>query len=339
MERKSKRSIQLVAIASIVLAVFTWAPSAAAEDIQPSNLKLSSFVAPGGGVGLRSYLGEWVLSVEVPDNPQYLLLKFMDVDGKMAATIQAAAQTQAQVVTDITESSLALKLRYSANFGETESAMVLIVRLLDRSTLTGSISDELGLLAPQFEVSPEHETLGLGLYRFRVRGNKGGKLPGRALLDIAGNVVKISYTEIRSDTEDHEQLEKIKNGEVFEVTSARATKLFTDADLQFGDVIIRTENAGKNYPGVYSLWLKKVEEGWNLVFNEHADVWGTMYESEMDVAEVPLEHTTLDKGRYRFTIDLEERGNGGLLKLAWGKDQWTVPFILPQYPQSAGTLR
>ena len=126
MERKSKRSIQLVAIGSLFLAIFTSAPSVAAEDIQPSNLKLSSFVAPGGGVGLRSYLGEWILSVEVPDNPQYLLLKFMDVDGKMAATIQTAAQTQAQVVTDITESSLALKLRYSANFGETESAMVLM---------------------------------------------------------------------------------------------------------------------------------------------------------------------------------------------------------------------
>ncbi len=284
MERKSKWAIELVAIASIFLAIFTWAPSVTAEDVQPSNLRLSSFAAPGGGVGLRSYLGDWVLSVEIPDSPQYLLLKFMDVDGKLAATVQAAAQTQAQVVTDITQSSLALKLRYAANFGETESAMILIVRLLDNSTLTGSISDELGLLAPEFEVTPEHETLGLGLYRFRVRGNKGGKLPGRALLDIAGNTVKISYTEIRSDTEDHNRLEKIKNGEVFEVTSARATKLFTDADLQFGDVIIKTENAGKNYPGVYSLWLKKVDDGWNLVFNEHADVWGTMYERYMDIA-------------------------------------------------------
>ena len=64
-----------------------------------------------------------------------------------------------------------------------------------------------------------------------------------------------------------------------------------------------------------------------------------MYESEMDVAEVPLEHTKLEEVKYRFTIDLEERGNGGLLKQAWGNDQWTVPFILPQYPGSAGTLR
>ena len=339
MDRESKGTIRLLTLASVILAALMCVPSATAQDFEPSSLSLAGSGLGGGGVGLRSYLGEWVLTVDVPDSPRHLLLKFMDVDGKLAATIQAAAQTQAQVVTDITQSSLALKLRYAANFGETESAMVLIVRLLDNSTITGSISDELGLLAPEFEVTPEHKTLGLGLYRFRVRGNKGGKLPGRALLDIAGNTVKISYVEIRSDTEDHKRLEKIKTGEVFEVTSARATKLFTDADLQFGDVIIKTENAGKNYPGVYSLWLKKVEKGWNLVINEHADVWGTMYESEMDVAEVPLKHTKLDEGEYRFTIDLEEKGNGGLLKLAWGTDQWTAPFILPQYPRSAGTLK
>ena len=331
MERNSKWTIQFAAIASIVLAIFTCAPSAAAEDIQPSELRAQG--------SLRGYLGDWVLSIEVPDNPQYLLLKFMEVDGKLAATIQAAAQTQAQVVTDITESSLALKLRYAANFGETESAMILIVRLLDPSTMTGSISDELGLLAPKFEVTPEHESLGLGLYRFRVHGNKGGKLPGRALLDIAGNIVKISYTEIRTGTEDHERLENIKDGEVLEAASARATKLFTDADLQFGDVLVKTENAGENYPGVYSLWLKKVEGGWNLVINEHADVWGTMYEPEMDVAEIPLKYSKSDKGTPRFTIDLEESEGGGLLKLAWGTDQWTAPFVLPQYPRSAGALR
>ena len=339
MKRKSNRATQLAAIASIALAIFAWAPSVIAEDIQPSNLRLSSFAGPAGGVSLRSYLGDWVLEVEVPEDPQFLLLKFTDVDGKLAATVQAAAQTQAQVVTDITESSLALKLRYSANVAETESAMVLTVRLLDKSTLTGSISDEMGLLAPEFEVEEQHETLGLGLYQFRVRGNKGGKLPGRALLDIAGNTVKISYTETRSDTEDHKTLENIKNGEVFEVTSARATKLFTDVDLQFGDVVIKTENAGKNYPGVYSLWLKKVDKGWNLVINEHADVWGTMYEAEMDVAEIPLKHAKVKEGKYRFTIDLEEKGNGGLLKVAWGKDLWTAPFVLPEYPRSAGSLR
>ena len=339
MDRQAKGAIRLLIIASVVLQALAWAPAGAAQDIQPSSLSLSGGASIQSSQGLRSFLGDWVLTVEVPENPQYLLLRFMDVDGKLAATIQAAAQTQPQVITDITMSSLALKMRYSASFGEVEGGMILVVRLLDNATLTGSISDELGLLAPEFEVSPEHESLGLGLYEYRIRGTKGGKLPGRALLDLAGNEVKVSYVEIRSDTEDYEAFEKIKNGEVFEITSARATKLFTDADLQFGDVIIRTENAGKNYPGVYSLWLKKVDEGWNLVINEHADVWGTMYEPEMDVAEVPLEHTKVDQGKYRFTIDLEKTGNGGLLKLAWGKDRWTVPFILPQYPRSAGTLQ
>lgn len=325
--QSTHRGVQLLLILSAVLAALVWAPAVTAEDIQPSSLRVGQF---------RGYLGEWVLTIEVPDSPRHLLLNLSSVDGKMAATVQASGQPQPQVVTDISESSLALRLRYTSSFGETESAVKLTLRLLDRATLTGSISDELGLIAPEFEVDDAAKTLGLGLFEFRVRGDKGGKLPGRALLDIAGNIVKISYVEIRAGSPDHKLLANVKNGEVFEFTSARATKLFTDADLQFGDILIKTENAGENYPGVYSLWLKKVNNGWSLVFNEHADVWGTMYEAEMDVAEVPLEYTKLEEQTKRLTIDLESRGEGGLLKLAWGAEQWSTPFTIPQYPRSAG---
>lgn len=325
--QSKRRGTQLLLTVGAVVATFAWTPAVMAEDIETSSLSSAAF---------RGYVGEWVLTIDIPDNPTHLLLNITSVKGKLAATIQASAQTQHQVITDITESSLALKMRYTSSFGEAESAMVLNIRTLDSATLTGSISDELGLLAPEFEVSSEAETLGLGLYQFRVSGHKGGKLPGRALLDLNGNVVKISYVEMRAGSDDHKQLVNITSGEVFEFTSARAIKLFTDADLRFGDTVVKTENAGANYPGVYSIWLKKTANGWSLLFNEHADVWGTMYESEMDVAEVPLQYSALDEEVKRFTVDLEPEGDGGLLKLAWGTQQWSTPFSIPHYPRSVG---
>ena len=96
--------------------------------------------------------------------------------------------------------------------------------------------------------------------------------------------------------------------------------------LTAGYAIIETENAGKNYPGVYSLWLKKVGGGWNLVFNSESDIWGTMRKPSKDVAEIPLVLTKLSEEESRFVVDLEEEGDGGVLRLAWGPNEWKTKF-------------
>lgn len=304
-------------------------PQARAADIEPSSLSLRGG-GRGAGLSPRSFLGEWVLTVDMGETPMHLILTFVDVDGMLGATLQSPEQTEAQVITDITVSSLALKLRYAAQFGETETGMILIVRLLDGGTLTGSMADELGLIIGA-GASSEEQTLGLGQFGARVRGVRGGKVPGRSTLSLSGADIKVTFGGLVQGSDDFKRFLAIEDGEVFEFTRSRATKFFTGADLVFGNVIVTAGNASPdypNYPGIYSLWLKKTGDQWRLVFNEEADVWGTQHNSETDVAEVPLTLTKTDKEQARFSIDLEEDNDEGVMRLAWGPNQWTTRFTV-----------
>ena len=113
---------------------------------------------------------------------------------------------------------------------------------------------------------------------------------------------------------------------MFSFTQGRATKLLTEADLHFGDVVVKQGNAHETYPGVYSLWLKKTADGWHLVANEHADIWGTQHRDEADAAEIPLTVAKTDEEQEVFEVELVEEGQGGTLKIAWGDTQWTADF-------------
>ncbi len=327
----NKTSRILLALAIGLAGTLTGGVGAQAADIEPSSLSTRGGVNVQGGGSIRGFLGEWSLTVELPDQePMHLLLNFLDVGGKLGATVQAPEQTQAQVVTDITESSLALKLRYAGHVGETETGMTLIVRQLDSGTLTGSLSDDLGLIGSA-DVTTEMETRGLGKFSARVKGMRGGKIPGRTVMDLGGSEVKITYGGIRTMSDDFKRLGKIESGSVFQYSGSRATKLFTDTDLAFGDTIVRAGNAAEGYPGIYSLWLKKTDEGWSLVFNDEADIWGTMHDPDADVAEIALTVGEAEKKVKKFAIELSESVDGGVLEIAWGDSTWSAPF------SSAGT--
>lgn len=293
---------------------------ASAADIKPSSMPVGQW---------RSMLGEWVLTVDTPEEDMHLLLTFHDIDGKLGATLRSASQTEPHVITNISESSLALKLRYGGVIGETETAMVLIVRTLDGGTLTGSMADDAGEIAGADETDAA-KTRGLGLFNARVRGVRGGKVPGRALMNLNGKEIKITYGNLRASAKEAKALETLKPGEVFQFGNTRATKIFAGGDLLFGSTLIKAENAGPNYPGVYSLWLKKSEDGWNLLFNSHADIWGSMHDPEMDVAEIPLESSTSDKEESKFLIDLDQDGDEGVIRIAFGKDVWRTRFVVAQ---------
>lgn len=257
------------------------------------------------------YLGEWTVSFEFQGNPVSMSLRFLNADGTLNAHLRSPADPQPQVITNISTVSRGLKLEYTQPFGESEIAMTMIVHL-ERGVLNGTISAEGGVFTAD------------------LSGDKSGKVPGRATLKLQGNDIKITYGPLPIGKEDHVRFTQVQDGEVFAFVRSRATKLFTDADLLFGDTRIRTENAGPNYPGVYSLWLKRVGDGWSLVFNEEADIWGTQHDPSKDVAEIPLTMSTAKAEQQRFTVDLEEQKNTGILRLAWGTTEWTANFRLAQ---------
>ena len=151
--------------------------------------------------------------------------------------------------------------------------------------------------------------------------------PNKAKIEFNGKDVVVQYGDWKVDGADYANVANTPVGRPIEATLNAALKLITDWDLRFGeDTLIKKENVAKNYPGVYSLWIKRTADGWSLAFNEKADVWGTMYDSESDVAEIHIDYTDTEEPNDKMEITLEDRDGGALLTISWGKHQWITTF-------------
>ena len=139
------------------------------------------------------------------------------------------------------------------------------------------------------------------------------------------NVSIVYNIALKTSGPDFAALEKLGVGEVLPITMAVPPKLKTDLNLAFGETVIKTENISKGYPGVYSLWLKKTAAGWSLVFNGRADVWGTMYDSKADAAEVALTHETAAQATDALKMAIEGEA-AKTLRIIWGTHAWTAGF-------------
>jgi len=148
--------------------------------------------------------------------------------------------------------------------------------------------------------------------------------PNIAKLSFGERDVIVQYSDWAAEGPDYEQIDGLQTGEILEATLNAALKLKTDTNLKAGntDVVLKTENVAKDYPGVYSMWIRKTEDGWSLIFNEKADVWGTMHDPESDVGEIPLGYNDTEEPNEMMVITLEERDGGAMLRIHWGKHQW-----------------
>ena len=163
---------------------------------------------------------------------------------------------------------------------------------------------------------------------------------GEAKLTLNGGdvLVRHSYT-IAAGNADYARIPTTEPGEIVDLTLSSPPKLLTDVDIKIGESLVKAHNVHPTYPGVYSLWLKKTDDGWNLLANEKADVWGTMHDAAADVAETPLTYEQVGddsevslaleadskKRPQPMKVAFEESGAGHLLKITWGAHQWTVP--------------
>ncbi|HUP21512.1 MAG TPA: DUF2911 domain-containing protein [Thermoanaerobaculia bacterium] len=161
------------------------------------------------------------------------------------------------------------------------------------------------------------------------RRRRGGDA-GEALLAIQGKEIKIAYPKLKADSGDFAALERLVPGGVHSYDGGRAFKLLTAYDLAFGDRVVKAGNASPDYPGVYSVWLKRADDGsWSLVFNEQADIWGSQREPNADVLEVRLRHSPAPVESAQVELALEQAGEtGGVLRVTWGPHRWEAPFTV-----------
>jgi len=106
--------------------------------------------------------------------------------------------------------------------------------------------------------------------------------------------------------------------EVWRTGANAATVLETNADLVV---------AGTPLPaGTYSLWTIPSPTGWKLIVNKNTGQWGTDYAGQYDLARLDMKVERLPQPVEQFTIAIEPRGKGGVLKLEWENTRAWVPF-------------
>ncbi|MDE2923057.1 MAG: DUF2911 domain-containing protein [Acidobacteriota bacterium] len=159
--------------------------------------------------------------------------------------------------------------------------------------------------------------------RERFRRLRYGNL---AEIELAGKQLRISYPDLLTDSDDYRAFESLGAGDVSAWKSGRAVKLLTHASLSFDGIVVPYGNASSDYPGVYSLWPRRTADGWSLVFNGEADIWGSQRDATADAVEVPLEHSTADEPTEKLTIEFLEVEPGAVLRIAWGDHQFLAAF-------------
>lgn len=159
--------------------------------------------------------------------------------------------------------------------------------------------------------------------RERFRRLRYGNL---AELELNGKQLRISYPDLLADSDDYRAFESLAAGDVAAWDSGRAVKLLTHASLSFDGIVVPYGNASPDYPGVYSLWPKRTADGWSLVFNGEADIWGSQRNAAADAVEVPLEHSSADEPAEKLTIEFLEVEPGAVLRIAWGDHQFLAAF-------------
>ncbi len=299
--------VALVLALSLVGATLTANAAEAVPTETPSNLAFQ-------------YMGTWLIVADFNGREIEFYLNVVDIDGQVGGTLDSVKQAEPIPIDRIWKDSAGLKFQFEMKFGDNAFTLILDVNN-EEGQLTGTISDTNGLFTMEAEGA-------------RAEGGIDGKRPNptSARMNVGMKKYKVTFKDLMTSSHDHKAFQELEDGEIFAFVGGRATKLFTGTDILFGDTQIKYGNAAPDYPGVYSLWLKKVGDEWHLVFNTDCDIWGTQHLDNADVAEIPLVLSTLDEAQENFLIQLvkNDAGDGGTLRIAWGTNEWTADFALAQ---------
>ncbi len=148
-------------------------------------------------------------------------------------------------------------------------------------------------------------------------------------LELDGQKVSLQYMPLETGSIEHERFQSTGDGDVFWFDAARCFKFKTDVTLRHASgATIEAHNVHPEYPGIYCLWLVR-DDGWQLLFNEQADVWGSMHDSRFDRARVPLTWGEAEENAPELDIRLSKDNNGSVaLELAWGRDRGHATFTV-----------
>jgi hypothetical protein len=109
--------------------------------------------------------------------------------------------------------------------------------------------------------------------------------------------------------------EMVPWGEVWRTGANEATHFRTDKDLVIGGTAVPA--------GTYTLWTIPRPEGWTLIINKQTGQWGTVYDPAQDLARIEMRDEAPLSREEQFTITLEPRDPGAVLRLRWDdREAW-----------------
>lgn len=112
--------------------------------------------------------------------------------------------------------------------------------------------------------------------------------------------------------------ETVPWGEVWRTGANEATHFHTDKDLVIGGAAVPA--------GTYTLWTIPRPEGWTLIINKQTGQWGTIYDPAQDLARVEMHDEAPLSREEQFTISLEPKDSGAVLRLRWDDREAWVPI-------------
>ncbi|HVS16101.1 MAG TPA: DUF2911 domain-containing protein [Thermoanaerobaculia bacterium] len=268
------------------------------------------------------FLGEWKLAMEIQGNPVEMTLLVVAEDGGTVAYLTSPRSPEPQKIVDVARDGEALALSWQRDMGGQTAGLHLKLAPAG-SGLAGDFGDATGFFSARVTGTRAGDAGGGQQARRRRPGG------GQAVLALDAGEIGIGFEPLdrEKNARDYAALVALEPGEVFAFDGGRAIKLKSVPSLRFGETTVQAGNAAPGYPGVYSLWLERTEQGWNLVFNQHPDIWGSQHEAEADVARVPLRDAATDAEKPKLDLSLEGAGDAGTLTIAWGVHRWSADFV------------
>ena len=306
-------------VAPALTAALTFAGAALAQDAPPAKTPRLDTAE------IEPFLGEWVLEAITDRGSLNSLITFSDDDGKATADFYLARIAD-EIVENIARTKTGLMLKWNLEFGG-QLVPVELELARDGDGLAGELHTAFFEATIKGMTKEAAEAAGIVVQR-RPVGEREDL--SSSSIEVAGQAIRLRFDRLPSPGADYDKVEILGDGEVLELIYGKPFKFWTDTDLAFEDVEVAAHNHGPTYPGVYSLWLKREGDGWRLVFNHLADVWGTMHMADHDAGETPLTFRMLAEPAATTQGSLEATDDGGRLVIRWGSMEWSTPFRLAE---------
>lgn len=307
----------ILATAVSTLALLVAAPLAQAED--PIATELATAEA-------EEWVGLWKINTVIMDRDFELFLNIADVDGQLGATLDMERNPEPRAFSTMSKTENGIEMEGELLFmGSLKVEVHMDLKFDAPEEIVGTVKNPGGFFESPLTGEPlSQQELDA------VQGQR--RAPTETQIRVSGEkTIRLTFSDLEMTSSDREIFENLKDGDIFEYTLHRAHKIYTDFDLKQGDVIIEEGNMAENYPGVYSVWMRKTADGFNLVFNNQPDIWGSRHEAEHDKFEVPLTHSKVDGDPAEiFRAQFEQNENMATLHLFWGDDQWSTTFEIVQ---------